>query len=45
MGNCWCILGLICLAGIYPNYIKCRRCIKGSGIAMGTLLGVAGLGG
>ena len=42
-----CILGLgFCLAGIYPTTIaNVGDVLKGSGLAMGTLLGVAGLGG
>lgn len=42
-----CILGLgFCLAGIYPTTISnVGDVLKGSGLAMGTLLGVAGLGG
>lgn len=49
--NIWaivgCILGLgLCLSGIYPTTIaNAGEIIKGSGLAMGTLLAVAGLGG
>ena len=42
-----CILGLgFCLSGIYPTTVSnVGGVLKGSGLAMGTLLGVAGLGG
>lgn len=49
--NIWaivgCILGLgFCLSGIYPTTIaNVGSVIKGSGLAMGILLAVAGLGG
>ncbi len=42
-----CILGLgFCLSGLYPTTVSnVGGVLKGSGLAMGTLLGVAGLGG
>lgn len=49
--NIWaiigCILGLgFCLSGIYPTAISnAGNVLKGSSLAMGTLLGIAGLGG
>lgn len=43
----FCILGLgFCLSGIYPTTIaNAGDVLKGSGLAMGTLLAIAGLGG
>jgi len=49
--NVWmitaCILGLgFCLAGIYPTAVSnVGGVLKGSSLAMGTLLGIAGVGG
>lgn len=42
-----CILGLgFCLSGIYPTTISnAGSVLKGSSLAMGTILGIAGLGG